>query len=360
MVVFVPDISNWQGDVDMSSWWGMGIRAVIAKALEGMTGVDKKWARNKQLLANSDFIPGAYHYQNNVHAARDQCKAFLDLVPGNWIHGLDVEAPGPIDVDGWVKEYRNHYPDKVLLIYTNEPMWRNRSLVKVTNAADRYGPCAIWIAGAYRGAYQAGTDDFRKIWSRVPAGADGGLPQLGFTEYAIMQYTGSARVPGVSGPCDMGVTGSVDILNQLASPNGGKEDMPLSTDDINKVVASLTPVIRDVVDGVVHDRLANPWVNADPLLPAGSKAGAQLSPLAMILQAYLKTQALEQKIAGQTDTVEGTLAVLLGDDTKLQAAVDALNAKIGTGGTGQLSKQDVLDAVQQIVGGTRFVPEARQ
>jgi GH25 family lysozyme M1 (1,4-beta-N-acetylmuramidase) len=313
MVVFVPDISNWQGDVDMSSWWGMGVRAVIAKALEGMTGVDKKWARNKQLLANSNFVPGAYHYQNNVHAARDQCRAFLDLVPGNWIHGLDVEAPGPIDVDGWVNEYRNHYPDKVLLIYTNEPMWRNRSLVKVTNAADRYGPCAIWIAGAYRGAYQAGTDDFRKIWSRVPAGADGGLPQLGFTEYAIMQYTGSARVPGVSGPCDMGVTGSVDILNQLASPNGGKEDMPLSSDDVNrvadKVVTALTPVIHDVVDGVVRSRLADPWVNADPLLPAGSKSDAQVSVVGMILQAFLKTQVLEQKIVGQTDTVEATLGV---------------------------------------------------
>jgi hypothetical protein len=112
------------------------------------------------------------------------------------------------------------------------------------------------------------------------------------------------------------------------------------------------------IKGIVQSVLADPWVNADQLLPTGSKQDAQLSPLNMILQAYLKTNALEQKLLGQTDTVEATLAGLQTDDTKLQAAVDALNAKVGTGAGGALSKQDVLDAVQQIVGGTRFVPEA--
>lgn len=241
MTVFVLDISNWQGDVDMSTWPGMNVRGVIAKALEGMTGIDKKWYANKKRLdAMKDrIVPGAYHYINHVHPAADQCKAFLDLVPGDWIHALDAEAPGPLDVDGWFNEYRKHYPNKIVALYTNEPMWTSVSKLPKVDAAARYAPVELWVAGAYRGAYQAGSDDFRKIWGRVPAGADGGLPQLGFETYAIMQYSGSASVPGVSGPCDAGVAGSVDVLKRLAAVNGGSEDMPLTDAEIDKIVAKV-------------------------------------------------------------------------------------------------------------------------
>jgi GH25 family lysozyme M1 (1,4-beta-N-acetylmuramidase) len=345
MSVFVIDISNWQGDVNTSNWLAMNIHGGIAKALEGMTGIDKKWFANKrklEALQGSNFVPGAYHYINNIHPAGDQCKAFLDLVPGDWMHHVDVEAPGPLDPDGWFREYRKHYPDKIVGIYTNEPMWRNRSKVSVTDAAKRYAPCVIWVAGAYKGAYQGGTDDFRKIWSRVPAGADGGLPQLGFTEYALMQYTGSATVPGISGPCDMSVAGSIDILKQLAASHGGTVDMPLTDAEWTK--------LRAIVDDVVHDRLANPWVNADALSPDSK---TQVSPLQMIVNSYTQTRAALAALGA----TEAQIKALVADDPNLNQITEVLNAKLGSGQGGLLSKQDVLDAVTEVVGQTTFVPQ---
>jgi hypothetical protein len=67
-------------------------------------------------------------------------------------------------------------------------------------------------------------------------------------------------------------------------------------------------------------------------------------------------------IKAQTDTVEASLAALStaeADDPSLAQITQVLNDKLGGGQGGQLSKQDVLDAVQQVVGGTRFVPEAK-
>lgn len=276
MSVFVIDISNWQDDVNMSTWSAMNVRGCIAKALEGMTGVDKQWANNKAKLLQMkgpNFIPGAYHYMNHVHPAADQCKAFLDLVPSDWIHALDVEAPGPLDVDGWFAEYRKHYPDKTVLLYTNEPMWRQISKVGVIDAASRYAPVQVWIAGAYRGAYQAGTDDFRKIWSRVPAGADGGLPQLGFEEYALMQYSGSAAVPGVRGDCDASVAGSVNVLKQLAAVNTQEKDMPLSTDDLNKIGTLVDQKLQDNVVDIVNAILGAKLGTSGPNVAVALQSG---------------------------------------------------------------------------------------
>lgn len=269
-MIYCADISNWQGDVVMSTWPSIGIHGCFAKALEGMTGVDVKWRRNKGLLAGMagpSFVPGAYHYANNIHPGADQCRAFLDLVSGDWMHGFDVEAPGPIDVDGWFREYRRHYPNKVVALYTNIGMWKSRSLVPVFDVNARWGPVEVWVAGAYPGAYQSGTDDFRKIWSRVAAGADGGLPFLGFDRYALMQYSGSATVPGVPGigNCDMSVAASIDVLKRLAATNGGSDDM--SQADVDAIKAYLgSPGFLGAVADAIGGRAS--FRDKDPYDPA--------------------------------------------------------------------------------------------
>jgi GH25 family lysozyme M1 (1,4-beta-N-acetylmuramidase) len=381
MVVFCHDISNWQGDVDMSSWLSMNIHGCFAKALEGMTGIDRKWSVNKKKLgamAGPDFVPGAYHYMNNIHPGGDQCRAFLDLVPGDWMHGFDVEAPGPLDVDGWFKEYRKHYPNKVVALYTNEPMWVNRSKVPKMDVPKRYGPVEIWIAGAYRGAYQAGTDDFRKIWSRVPTGADGGLPQLGFETYAIMQYSGSAKVPGVSGDCDAGVAGSIDVLKRLASRNGASDDM--SQADIDAINSHLDSKIDDIAalaaKQVWTALITSDWdgkpASAAALLastnrysieaaysgkrPAGNGAPGTLTYAGQLFANVLAA-------VSNTDSVEAALATLAAaekDNATVDQVAQLLNEKLGNGPGGQLSKQDVLDAIRQVVLTTRYVPQTSE
>jgi hypothetical protein len=350
MVTYVVDISNWQGDVDMSSWLGIGIQGCLAKALEGMTGVDAKWYQNKAKLLKWGGVPGAYHYINNIHTGADQCNAFLDLVPANFIHALDAEGPniGLQRVDDWFAAYRKRYPHKVVWLYTNYGMWTQVSKIPGNiDAPNRWGPVVIWVAGAYAGAYQSGTDDFRKIWSRVPAGADGGLPFLGFTEYVAMQYSGSADVPGVSGPCDMSVFGgAVTELRKYTQTSTTEEDMPLTNADADLII----------------NRLLQHNVDAT--------ADGPQTVVAMLARAAhysLEARNFGQQIAAATDTLEASetaqakvlaaIQAAQADDVSVATLTQVLNDKLGTGPGGGLTKEDVAAALQQVISGTKFVPE---
>jgi hypothetical protein len=242
----------------------------------------------------------------------------------------------------------------------------------------RYGPVEVWIAGAYRGAYQAGTDDFRKIWSRVPTGADGGLPQLGFETYAIMQYSGSAKVPGVSGDCDAGVAGSIDVLKRLASRNGASDDM--SQADIDAINSHLDSKIDDIAalaaKQVWTALITSDWngkpASAAALLastnrysieaaysgkrPAGNGAPGTLTYAGQLFANVLAA-------VSNTDSVEAALATLAAaekDNATVDQVAQLLNEKLGNGPGGQLSKQDVLDAIRQVVLTTRYVPQTSE
>jgi GH25 family lysozyme M1 (1,4-beta-N-acetylmuramidase) len=66
-MIFVIDISNWQGNVNSSLWLPMNVHGAIAKALEGKTGIDKQWAnyalwtlRNLDRWGIPWGIPGRY------------------------------------------------------------------------------------------------------------------------------------------------------------------------------------------------------------------------------------------------------------------------------------------------------------
>jgi hypothetical protein len=335
--VFVVDISNWQQNVDMSPWKAAGIQGCIAKALEGMTGVDAKWYQNKAKMLAWGGVPGAYHYLNNIHTGAEQCNAFLDLVPGNFIHALDVEGPGIglQRVDDWFAAYRRRYPHKTVWLYTNYGMWTQVSKIPGSvNAPARWGPVVIWVAGAYAGAYQPGTDDFRKIWARVPAGCDGGLPFLGFDEYAAMQYTGSADVPGVPTPCDMSIFGGTAAGLRAYTGTGAVDDMSQAdVDAINKHIDDAFRANYDEIGAAAAKALLS------------SNLGSSGPNVAVALQSGFQ---LAQKIQAQTDTLEASAAAEAASDAALQTALDTLNAKVGSGGAGQLTKADLLEALGAI------------
>jgi hypothetical protein len=358
---YVVDISGWQGDVDMSPWLGAGIEGCIAKALEGMTGVDKKWSANKAKMLKWGGVPGAYHYMNNIHPGGDQCNAFLDLVPANFIHALDAEAPGPLDVDGWFKAYRRRYPNKVVWLYTNYGMWRQRSKIPDMDVPAKYGPVVMWVAGVKPGTYQSGTDDFRKIWSRVPAGSDGGLPFLGFDTYAAMQFSGSASVPGVSGPCDMSIFGgSPAELRAYANTTG---DDSMSAAEVQELKDWIASQRDDFAKSFWAWKLTSGW-NGQPESAAAMLARAEEFAIeagypyarpkgndhadtpthAMLLQGKL------DRAVGQTDTLEASeaaqSAALAGLDADALATAVATKVLAGSGTLdAAMVKQAFLDAL---------------
>jgi GH25 family lysozyme M1 (1,4-beta-N-acetylmuramidase) len=263
MVLFVADISEHQGNVSMSTWRSVGIQGCIAKALEGVTYHDPQWAANKAKVVDAGIVPGAYHYINNMHSGAEQARAFVAVAPANFIHAIDVEAPGPIDLEGYFTEYRKHYPEKPVLIYTNHGMWRQICKLPEIDAAARYTH-HLWVAGSAPGLYQPGTDDFRNIWKRVRAGSDGGLPFLGWQTYDLMQYSGSATVPGVArtGNCDMSVFGGT--VEQLKAFTGtGKVDDVVTSDEMDQIAQRTAAAI--LTSGLYRDKWTGPDGTTEPL-----------------------------------------------------------------------------------------------
>jgi hypothetical protein len=306
-------------------------------------------------------VPLAYHYLfysdeygNNPALWARQADLFIDNADPAAIHVLDVEAAATsghhLGVREWVAQYRRRLPNHPLGVYANRALWENRSRMP-------YSPAGlfdfVWHAGVGNGYYTSATGTIQAQWS-----AQGGLVNsfaaVGYPTVKLWQLTDHAKVSGVGGSfCDGNAfIGTLSELQALATGKAG-DDMPLTDAEWTK--------LRGIVDDVVHDRLAQPWVNADALV---DDTKTQISPLQMIEQAYMRApgRLMNAKIGGttvkdallaavaQTDTLEASeaaqSAALAG--LNVDALATALAEKL-TGGSGTLDAAMIRQAFDEVL-----------
>lgn len=187
----IPDLSEWQGQVDWASLLRGGYPAAIIRVYNGHRA-DKQFARNRaQAHENGVRTLGLYAYLVDGVDVEQQAREFVALVghlqPGEWPI-IDYEASGlqPADASAWIRYVAGALHGSEPWLYTGEYIYRTQHLDKaIALPAKR-----TWLA-AY-GAHE---------------------PDEG---HALWQYTSHGTVPGVAGNVDLSVFhGTVDQLAAL-------------------------------------------------------------------------------------------------------------------------------------------------
>jgi lysozyme len=178
------DVSNHQGTVDFAKVKKAGYTFAYLKATEGLGFVDPFYLGNVQKARAAGLKVGAYHFlqPKSGRTGADEARAFhvqlanAKLGKGDLHPVVDVEvtklSPAQTEayVDSFVRELRALGHD--LLIYTFPAFlqWH------------RTHGCPLWIA------------HFGVSKPTVPSP---------WKAYTIWQHSSTARVPGVSGNCDV-------------------------------------------------------------------------------------------------------------------------------------------------------------
>ena len=192
------DISAWQGNPDLGEVARAGYRFVYVKATEGLSYRSPRFAPEFREAGEVGLLRGGYHFFHPHRDPRQQASRFvaeLDAVGhGELPPALDVEA-----FSGMPKLEPDRLCDAVLtcldslerqtgqlpVLYTGPSFWKYR-LGRARHASElrRY---PLWWASYTRDA--SATDP----------------PRPPPWEWAFWQRSGSGRVPGVRGNCDLDV-----------------------------------------------------------------------------------------------------------------------------------------------------------
>jgi lysozyme len=211
------DVSAYQGAVDWHAAHASGVVFAFAKASEGTTFTDSRFARNIAKMRTAGVVPGGYHFLTSTSSVAAQADHFCSLVDGHMIHALDVEG-AHLDAAGWVARYRHHFPKKTLLIYTGRDLWTRAG----GGDGAHLGP--LWAAGYVPNAYLKGAS-LQAIASRLGSHR-GGVPFSGWTSAQFVQFTDDAHVPGVASGCDGNAFfGTLTQLQALALPQPPEDDV---------------------------------------------------------------------------------------------------------------------------------------
>lgn len=175
--LLIPDLSEWQGEVNWAELIGGDYPAAIIRAYNG-DRADYQWARNRsQAHANGIKALGLYSFllPGEVGSINAQAEAFVRLVgtlaPHEWVI-CDYEAADlhPDMLRTWIDYVGAHLHGLKPWVYSSEYLFRTDDLVGVVPAT------RTWLA-AYG---QAEPTEGHELW----------------------QYTDHRTVPGVDGPVD--------------------------------------------------------------------------------------------------------------------------------------------------------------
>ncbi|MFV0384923.1 GH25 family lysozyme [Paracoccus sp. (in: a-proteobacteria)] len=182
------DISRWQGDINWARVRGAGISFAFIKATEGGDHSDPAFRRYWREAGAARIPRGAYHYFYFCRSGAEQARWFIRNVPrefGALPPVMDIEwtrsktcpgRPGP-DV---VKREANAFLDIVGRHYGQRPI--------IYTTVDFYRDNRL---GDLRGEF----------WLRSVA--DHPSARYPGQRWAFWQYTGTGRVPGISGDVDL-------------------------------------------------------------------------------------------------------------------------------------------------------------
>lgn len=224
MAIYGVDVASYQGRPSWPAIRNSGVRFAFSKVTESTNYVNPTWAHNKAGMAalGEDFLPGAYHFLHGGNGAA-QARYFLDHAGDldGFAVALDVEASGAgaATAREWVAEFKRLTGGHPVIGYYPRWYWEQ------TGRPDLSFFDSIW-----QSRYVNGSGTPSQLYSGVPASwwtAFGGEP------ISILQFSSSGTVPGISGRCDVNAyRGTLDQLKALALK---EDDMPLSSEDIEKI-----------------------------------------------------------------------------------------------------------------------------
>lgn len=184
------DVSRWQGTIDWPRVRASGAAFAFIKATEGGDHVDDRFAENWAAAGRAGIPRGAYHFYYFCRSGAEQAAWFIRNVPkerGALPPVLDMEwnhksrtcpqRPGPATVRAEMGAF----------LATVVRHYGQRPVIYVT--PDFYAQNELWRLNGYH------------FWLRSVAGH----PSTTYPgqEWAFWQYTGTGRVPGISGPADI-------------------------------------------------------------------------------------------------------------------------------------------------------------
>lgn len=218
-ITYLVDCSSWQGAPD----WGR-VAATCGggaeKVTEGTGYVNPRWAAARTSMAAAarhGFIPLAYLFLDASGAGADQAQHFADVAGdlAGWGVVIDYErAPdGPPTrqqaVDAAAR-LRHCYPGHRIGAYA--PHW-------YTAGMDLTFADWLWAS-----EYVSGSGDPAALYGRVPASW---WAPYGGRSPALLQFTPSASIAGISGPVDCSAFhGSAAQLAGIALPAPPKAPVP--------------------------------------------------------------------------------------------------------------------------------------
>jgi lysozyme len=205
------DVSHFQGAVDWAAVAGAGIALAYAKATDGGTGTDSRFAANWAGMKAAGVLRGAYHFFRPATAAEAQADHFVQVVgalaPGDLPPMLDVEETGT-SPEQWAAVAEDQ---RVQLVET----WLDR-----VEAALGLRPILYTRAGFIEQYFPDPGDLVNDLlwvahYTSKPAPS---LPP-GWDDWTLWQFSETGNVAGVTGAVDLDrFNGTLDDLRALALP----------------------------------------------------------------------------------------------------------------------------------------------
>ena len=189
------DVSKWQGDIDWARVADDGVRFVIARATSGQSGVDPRYAANREGADAAGLAFTAYHYASPDTTPGDavaEADLFVDtaqLLGPHLVPVLDLEVNnglGPKRLRAWARAWLERVEQRLgvrATIYTTRFFWRDRMGNSQWFAQNGH---RLWIAN----------------WNDVNQPA---LPAAGWSGqgWTLWQHSSTGRVAGIDGPVDL-------------------------------------------------------------------------------------------------------------------------------------------------------------
>jgi len=208
------DVSHHQGAIDCHPAAAGAHPWASAKATEGVSLRDSRFAQNWAGMAAAGLVRGAYHFLSPSSDPAAQARAFVNMT-GNLsgsLCALDVETtssgghPTSAMAHKFADEFRRLTGGHPLLVYTGRWYWRD--ILK-----DPYGA------------------DIGPLWHSAYSGSPGAL-YGGWDRFTMWQYTSSGACPGVAGRCDLNhFFGDRTALLALTGATTPPPPPPLEEDD---------------------------------------------------------------------------------------------------------------------------------
>lgn len=184
------DTSRWQGAVDWQTARQAGVSFAFLKATEGGDRVDPAFAQNWAMAEAAGVPRGAYHFFYFCTPAAEQARWFIANVPrsrGALPPVLDIEwtpfsptcriRPTPAAVRSEIGIFLaivgQHYGQRPI-VYTTPEFWQDNGFADIS-----------------------GEDFWLRSTNAHPSETYAGMP------WTFWQYTGTGRVPGISGDVDI-------------------------------------------------------------------------------------------------------------------------------------------------------------